>query len=1306
MNAADVLHQLGGRAPSVGDGVVVFSTTLPVEVALTASAPDATLRRTYRARQKARATPLLLIADSLAGQGLVRALGPVDDKAAVREVPGEALAAILSRLVGMPRLSATRELAEELARLDETGVPGLVVKGLLTRHLLTQRLPHSPDWTWMSATAAAVHPAEWRSILSALGYTLERRPHRGWLARADGGLILVVHPLAEAAAFARLDRDGRPPEGTLSVDCAEERVPYGMLAHGTRLRLFRMVGDPGAAATTTSYLELDIAALREPERPLIGLFSPVSLRPGGHFQRLIEDARRFGAQLRDRLDVELRERVLPHLASGIGAWARGDGRDLAEPRVRSEIEQACLAWVFRALFVLYAESAGYLPLDHAGYAANAATSLAAEASSGYDDLDPASTSLWDRFAVLVRALRTGDRGMHVPAYNGDLFAAGALPGARTLEDCTLPNAVFGRVLAALGRDPETGVGVDYSSLEIGHLGHLYEGLLSLKVSLADSQLGLYRAGAGNEERFEPARRPQDVVVQPGELFWQTNTGGRKAAGVYYTPTLLVEHLVTRAVLPTLAEHLQRVRTLASADPTAAAAELFRFRVLDPACGSAHFLVAALHRIAERIDRFLAETPLPAVRDEIEALHAATGTGFGSRIEHAELLHRLVLKRCIFGVDVSRMGAEVARLSLWLAAFVPGLSLAYLGHNVQVGDSLIGVADPAVIAGSAASGQASFWDDQVETAISEAAAAAAELAGLTDRTPAEVAESREAAQRLTTRTAAVRRLYDAWTVGPLGLPEARAAIVTNPEKILNGSARISPDVRAITDASPPLHWPLAFPEIFAGDRQGFDAVIGNPPWEEVTVEELAFYARHSPRLRGLDAGPRGAALAQFKAARPELGEEFAAEQVRTQRQRAFLGPAGGYLGSVGDPDLYKFFCQRYRLLLAPGGRLGVVLPRSTFLTAGSRPFRLWLFDECRVERLDFLLNRGFWMFQTHPQYTVALLAAANAAAAEEHRVQVAGVAASAAAFREQSDSNGIATPRSALGSGDEVPLLPSQAAATVLARIRQSGPFGLGGGRWQCFPVAEFHETADRKLWQGHTAGWELWKGESFDQFDPHGRQARYVPPTEAALEKARKPRPGKGSVVAAQASLSDRKATVAAQIGQVRLAFRDVTNRTNSRTVIASLVPAETFLTNKAPYLAFVQGGFREMAVCCAVMNSLPFDWQARRFVEINLNFFILELLAVPALGDDVFEELVALGGRLSAPDERFAEVAAACGVQAGRMTCDERLAARARIDALVTHSFGLGLEQLDVVFDDFTYDALPQGHRDLVWAELERLCR
>ena len=509
---------------------------------------------------------------------------------------------------------------------------------------------------------------------------------------------------------------------------------------------------------------------------------------------------------------------------------------------------------------------------------------------------------------------------------------------------------------------------------IGHLGNLYEGLLALQLTVADVDLGLYARGSGarREVIYEPAKKGAAVVVQTGELFWQTHTGGRKASGVYYTPSALVEHLVQRAVLPSLEEHLDRVRTMAETDPASAAATLFRFRVLDPACGSAHFLTVALHRMAERIDRFLAETPLPAVRDELENVRAAAdGSGQGARIDHADLLHRLVLKRCVYGVDLSPMGAEVARLSLWLASFVPGLSLAYLGHNVQVGDALIGVADPTVL-NSSHYGTRPIYADAVDDAIAAGASAAARLAELTDRTPDEVNASRAADADLQAATEGVRRLYDAWTAGPLGVPEARELAEVRPLELIAGTAQLPAAAREVSNQLRVLHWPLAFPEVFAVHRPGFDVVIGNPPWEEVTVEELAFYARYSPRLRGLVAADRALALNRVKAERPELAGELIAEQRRTALLRQFLGPAGGYERSVGDPDLYKFFCQRYRALLARGGRLGVVLPRSTFLTAGSRGFRTWLFGSNRVERIDFLLNRGMWAFDAEPRYTVALL----------------------------------------------------------------------------------------------------------------------------------------------------------------------------------------------------------------------------------------------------------------------------------------------------------------------------------------------
>jgi len=79
-----------------------------------------------------------------------------------------------------------------------------------------------------------------------------------------------------------------------------------------------------------------------------------------------------------------------------------------------------------------------------------------------------------------------------------------------------------------------------------------------------------------------------------------------------------------------------------------------------------------------------------------------------------------------------------------------------------------------------------------------------------------------------------------------------------------------------------------------------------------------------------------------------------------------------VGSRADPDLYNFFCQRYRRLLAQSGSLSVVLPRSAFSTRGPTEFRRWLFEGSTVERLDFLLNAGRWAFDAEPRYTSALL----------------------------------------------------------------------------------------------------------------------------------------------------------------------------------------------------------------------------------------------------------------------------------------------------------------------------------------------
>lgn len=138
----------------------------------------------------------------------------------------------------------------------------------------------------------------------------------------------------------------------------------------------------------------------------------------------------------------------------------------------------------------------------------------------------------------------------------------------------------------------------------------------------------------------------------------------------------------------------------------------------------------------------------------------------------------------------------------------------------------------------------------------------------------------------------------------------------------------------------------------------------------------------------------------------------------------------------------------------------------------------------------------------------------------------------------------------------------------------------------------------------------------------------------------------------------------------------------------------------------FVDGGHPARAACCAIMNSLPFDWQARRFVETHLSFFILELLTVPRLDDATYGELVKLGARLSCPDERFAEVAEACGTTVGLSSDAERVAMQARVDALVAVAYGLTPADIEIVLQDFTVNAVGAEHRAALRQEMAALCR
>ena len=358
------------------------------------------------------------------------------------------------------------------------------------------------------------------------------------------------------------------------------------------------------------------------------------------------------------------------------------GADLDERDHLREIEEAALTLVFRYMFLLHTEARGYLPVNSSSYSPHSAVRLAGDAIRNLGALGPKSTLSWDRMKTLVNMMRAGNDSWGVPAYNGSLFAADGFPGGTLLERARISDIHLGPALVAIayeGDNPDS-PGLDFAGLQIDHLGSIYESLLALRLSRAPEDL-VYDA-KGDVFRPRRAGDKMETEVTKAQLLYQSEAGGRKAGGVFYTRREFVEHLLNHSLSPALEAHLAEVRELARSNPKEAAGRLFDFSVVDPAMGSAHFLTAALYMMADRVDTFLAEIEgLPGIAQQLSEL-TQEGAPASSTPDAADLLRRLILKRCIYGVDISPMAVEVANVTLWLASFVPGLALSYLEMRMK------------------------------------------------------------------------------------------------------------------------------------------------------------------------------------------------------------------------------------------------------------------------------------------------------------------------------------------------------------------------------------------------------------------------------------------------------------------------------------------------------------------------------------------------------------------------------------------------------------------------------------------------
>lgn len=1282
-----------------------------LEVLVVASAGDPQLPRVrtlWKERKDGRAAPLVVAVVHPKG---VTLCGPVGVDPFVHPNVEHALAERICReALAQPNRHAAIAFLRDALPAAESPLPGVRNEGFLATHQLVVGAPRLPGWNDAQAHSTPLLGLRDEDMLRSLGFTLEPCDQVSTLLRDAGGNkkvgVAVLLHAEESFEVEALRFNGLSPVSYALAVADREALPYVIICQGPRLRLYpvNINAGVGRRGRTETFVEMHTGLTADRHAAYLWLlFSHAALRQGGHLDELMEGSRRWAGELAHELRKRVYEQVVPALAKGIVAV-----RGLKEPTAAdlADTYSMVMTVLFRLLFVAYAEDKDLLPYRFNGLYQR--RSLKAAARELLDMLREQrafgadSDSMWGDVDRLFRAVAEGNSEWGVPAYGGELFerdAAASRVGG-LLADITLPNSVMGVVLRGLLLI-ETADGVlgpvDFRSLGVREFGTIYEGLLESELAVAETDLTVDKDGY-----YRPWKKGEVKVVEKGDVYLHNRSGARKATGTYFTKEFAVDHLLDHALEPALKDHAARVAKLDDAD---AAEQFFDFRVADIAMGSAHFLVAAVDRIERALTGYIAERRLPGVRAELETLRKAATDALGELaetvvIEDTQLLRRLIARRCIYGVDMNPVAVTLARLSIWVHTFVPGLPLSLLDHNLVCGNSLVGIGTVGEIADKVKEEGLTLLIPDAAKLMGEAMEPLKRLARAADANLADIRRARAALEEARKATAPAAALCDIVTAAriegkaiPVALEQWDEIKAGLPESAEHRHAR------KVLSGLPPFHFPIAFPEVFLRERGGFDVLLGNPPWEKARVEEHGFWARHQPGLRSLSQRAYEQERAKFRETRPDLVAMLDKEvtEAETLRNALMRGPYPGM--GTGDPDLYKAFCWRvWQLIAADEGRVSIVLPRSALAAKGSTEFRQALFSGGNVLHVTMLINNRQWVFdEIHPQYTIGLMVACKRPTGEG-KISLLGPFASLGRYNEgRSRQPATFAPEEVAKWTDTValPLLPAEGSLEVFTQLRKHPRLDLNDPTsWRARPYVELHATGDKGMMDLNSEErpkgfWPVYKGESFDIWEPDtGRYYAWADPTvvvpalqETRLRGARNQRSAFSELDAAQ--VRDAKTL---PCHSPRIAFRDVSRATDSRTVRVALVPPHTFLNHLALCLLFPRGDDKDCAYLVGMLSSLPLDWYARRFVETHLTYAVFNPLPVPRppRTSGLWQRAVALSGRLAAPDERFSSWAEKVGVKCGPLPDDQKQDHIHELDAVSAQLYGLSERQLVHVFETF----------------------
>jgi len=932
--------------------------------------------------------------------------------------------------------------------------------------------------------------------------------------------------------------------------------------------------------------------------------------------------------------------------------------------------------LFRLIFIAFFESRhrDFLSV-HQGYSGVALWKI-------YDDLaaNPQETAAghtgWSQVKKLFEILDEGDQDLAVPLLNGGLFNPEQAPLLTKAK--VFKNREIHLILHRLLRDRENNHR-DFSALSVVHLGTIYEGLLEFEFRVAEEALKYLRAytPTGQMEgyfdtydqaglgRTTPKGRPKPEVLRElakGSFYLVSAQNNRKAGGSYYTPEALARPLAEKAIDQQLAGPFK-------------SRSLLEMRILDSACGSGHLLLEALNALTRRAQERLpyeeelpdgdrravsGDEPLKAIlaeeMDKISKNLRSLGlTPEQAGLDEFAVLKRILLKKVIFGVDVSPFAVELAQLALWIDTFIFGTPLSFIEHHLKCGNSLIGTdmekAEGRLIASNP------LFTQNLRQQISGLKKELGSLSALNDSTQADIEASKRVfeSQILPKLTALnwyldVVNHLDILALDrhhPDPLPTLEHLAVPRDEVKEPGYPQ---EVDKLKEKYRFFNWEVEFPEAFNGQPAsvaGFNIIIGNPPWDKTKFDDPLFFAQYRSNYRSLSNSAKKT-LAADLLAKPYIRGKYEREKQKIQLANEYYKNHYPLNVGAGDGNLFRFFVERNLSLLAPGGSLNYVLPTGLLTEDGSSTLRKHILADFRLNYFEGFENRAGLFPAVDSRYKFGLIQIEKTKDA-----------------RQKARCRFLLTDPEVLKTDEGVFNYSLKDLKTT--SLEHWAYMEAGGGQrdilllkrmYAAFPPLdpdwldfrrELDATNDKSLfrekktkgdlplykgasiWQYHAwyAEPEYWLNpKEFDVYLEETEINRLVADVYPFLSNGNSKKT-KLETVLGGLGLTDKKQLarfVRPDRHYLRLSFRDIARDTDERTLIAALIPcnvgAQNTLWVSIPKNYRLSSNFKTVQIIetplpkllfvQAVFNSLPIDWVLRFSVSIHVNKTYLTRLPLP----------------------------------------------------------------------------------------------